>query len=128
VEIDFSKYDLNKAKELARKFGAAAVTEMAHNIQQLDLVDRATLLKSLKATVKTKSGEVDRISFSYEWYGRFHEVGATNIFGKGADLPGLKWRSDAISSQMQSLNDDFAQFYADLTIEAITVDSIKMEM
>lgn len=127
--IDFTKYDLSKAKELARKFGAAAVTEMAFNIQKLDLVDRGNLLKSLKASVRTKSGqEVDRVQFSYEWYGRFHEVGASNIFGKGKDLAATNWRSEAINAHIGMLNDDFAEFYAALISDEIKIESTKMEM
>jgi hypothetical protein len=126
--IDFEKYDLNKAKELARKFGSAALTEMAFKIQQLDLIDRGVLLNSLKFSVRTKQGEVDRVQFAYEWYGRFHEVGAENIFGTGAALKPTHWRSEAISENLQSLNDDFAEFYQSLIIDAITIDSTKMEM
>lgn len=126
--IDFTKYDLSKAKELARKFGAAAVTEMAFNIQKLDLVDRGNLLNSMKYGVRTKGGEVDRVQFSYEWYGRFHEAGANNIFGSGKELAAKKWRSEAIESTIGSLNDDFAQFYADLILEEIVIDTTKMEM
>lgn len=126
--IDFSKYNLDKAKELARKFGAAAVTEMAFNIQQLDLVDRGNLLNSVKYGVRTKAGEVDRVQFSYEWYGRFHETGANNIFGNGKELAAKKWRSEAIESTIGSLNDDFAEFYAELILDEIQIDTTKMEM
>jgi hypothetical protein len=128
MNIDFTKYDLDKAKELARKFGAAAVTEMAFNLQKLDLVDRGNLLKSLKYSVRTKSGEVDRVQFSYEWYGRFHEVGASNIFGSGKDLPGKQWRSEAINAHMGMLNDEFAEFYASLIMDEIQIEETKMEM
>ncbi len=126
--IDFTKYDLSKAKELARKYGAAALTEMAFNIQKLDLIDRGILLNSLKSGVRTKDGEVDRVQFSYEWYGRFQEAGANNIFGNGKELAAKKWRSEAIESTIGLLNDDFAQFYADLILEEIVIDTTKMEM
>ena len=127
--IDWTKYDLGKAKELAKKFGKAAVTEMAFNIQQLGLVDRGNLLRSLKAGVRTKKEVVDRVVFSYEWYGRFHETGAENIFGKGASLNARHWRSQAINGQLiDTLSDDFSKFYGDLILEEITVNSAKMIM
>lgn len=126
--IDFSKYDITKAKELAAKFGSAALNEMVMNIHSLDLIDRGILLNSLKYGVKTKGGEVDRIQFSYEWYGRFQNTGANNIFGTGKALEPTNWRSDAISNNMPELNQDFAELYASLILEEITVDSVKMEM
>lgn len=119
---------MNKAKELARKFGTAAVTEMAFNIQRLDLIDKGNLLKSLKFSVLSKQGEVDRVQFRYEWYGRFHEVGAENIFGTGKNLKATNWRSEAIEAHIGSLNEDFAEFYASMIIEEITIDSTKMQM
>ena len=125
---DFKKYDLSKAKELASKFGSAALTEMAFNIQRLDLIDKGNLLRSLKFSVLSKQGEVDRVQFKYEWYGRFHEVGAENIFGNGQSLPGQHWRSEAIEKNIEGLNADFAEYYASLIIEEITIDSSKMEM
>ena len=126
--IDFSKYDISKAKELAAKFGSAALNEMVMNIHSLDLIDRGVLLNSLKYSVRTKSGEVDRVQFSYEWYGRFQNTGAQNIFGNGKELEPTNWRSDALSNNLPALNDDFAEFYASLIVEEITVDSVKMEM
>jgi len=126
--IDFSKYDITKAKELAAKFGSAALNEMVMNIHSMDLIDRGVLLNSLKYSVRTKGGEVDRIQFAYEWYGRFQNTGAENIFGTGKALEPTNWRSDALSNNMPELNQDFAEFYASLIIEEITVDSVKMEM
>jgi hypothetical protein len=126
--MDFSKYDLKKASEIAKRYGSAALTEMAFNIQSMDLVDKGILLKSLKMSVKTKQGEVDRVQFAYEWYGRFSEVGASNIFGKGQDLPAMHWRSNAIASQMGGLNDEFGDFYTEMIIKEVVIDSPKMEM
>lgn len=126
--IDFEKYNLDKAKELARKFGSSVLMEMAFKIQQLDLVDKGILLKSLKQSVRTKAGEVDRVQFSYEWYGRFHETGAENIFGTGANLKQTNWRSESIGKHLQELNDEFADFYASMIIDEITIASTKMEM
>jgi hypothetical protein len=128
MNVDWSKYDLKKAQDLAKKFGAAALTEMAFNISQLGLVDRGNLLKSLKVSVHQKQGEVDRVQFRYEWYGRFHEVGAENVFGKGVHLQPLNWRSKAIENHIQGLNQDFAEYYASLILEEIVIDTAKMKM
>lgn len=128
VVIDFEKYDLSKAKELASKFGAAALTEMAFNIQQMSLVQKGELLRSLKFSVGTKSGEVDRVNFMYEWYGKIQENGAENVFGKGVSISPNRWRSAAISQHMEKLNDDFSEFYASLIMDELQVDSVKMKM
>ena len=79
--IDFTKYDINKARELARKHGANVVQQMMQNIKEMDLVQKGNLLKSIKSSVRSTKGEVDRIQFSYEWYGKFHEIGIDNAFG-----------------------------------------------
>ncbi len=127
--IDFDKYDLSKAKELASKFGTATLTEMAFQIQNMNLVDKGALLRSLKFQVGTRAGEVDKVGFMYEWYGRFHEQGAENIFGnQGQKLNQNKWRSMAIENNIYKLNEDFTEFYAALIIEAIEIDSVKMKM
>lgn len=126
--IDWNNYDLKKARALARKFGEATVTEMMMNIQNLDLIDRGVLINSIKAGVRTKYGFVDRVQFTYEFYGKFFEYGAENAFGKGVDLPALHWRNEAISKNMDSLNEDFAEFYASLIADEIDINNVKMEM
>jgi len=126
--IDWTKYDINKAKEISQKFGSAALSQMAFNISSLDLVDKGNLLKTLKFQVKNKKGEVDRIQFSYEWYGRFHEVGANNIFGIGQNIDPKHWRSNAIEQHLKSLDDEFGEFYAQMIIEEVKIDSVKMKM
>lgn len=126
--LDFSKYDINKAREIARKFGSATLTQMIFNIHQLDLVDKGKLLETLKFSVHTSHQEVDRISFSYEWYGKFHEVGATDAFGKGVTITPKHWRNDAISKNKEQLEQDFTDFYAELIIEEIKIDSVKLKM
>lgn len=129
VVIDFEKYDLSKAKELASKFGTATLTEMAFNIQNMSLFDKGELLRSLKYSVRTKGGEIDKVVFMYEWYGRFHENGAESIFGNsGQRLKENKWRSLAISKTIEQLNEDFKEFYASLIIDEIEIDSVKMKM
>lgn len=126
--IDWRKYNLAEAKKLAEKFGAGAVSEMAHNISRLSLVDKGNLLRSLKAAVRTRDGFVDRVEFVYEWYGRMHEHGADNIFGKGENIEATHWRSDAITKHKNELDKDFGDFYANLILEEITIDSAKMKM
>lgn len=126
--IDWTKYDLNKAREISQRFGSAAVAQMAFNISSLDLVEKGNLLKTLQYKVKNKQGEVDRIQFTYEWYGRFHEVGADNIFGSGKNIKATHWRSNAIEQHLKSLEDEFGDFYAQMIIEEVTIDSAKMKM
>lgn len=128
VEIDWNKYDLAKAKELAKKRGNAALTEMMFNIQKMSLVDTGKLLSSVKSSVRTKNGFVDRIQFSYEWYGAVHNHGAENIFGKGKRLNANAWRSDAINNNLEGLTNDFQQFYAEMIADEIEIESVQMKM
>lgn len=126
--IDWSNYDLKKAKELAARFGTAAMAQMVANIHDLDLVDRGILLESLKSTVRTKDGMVDRIEFAYAYYGKFHEVGADNAFGSGVNLRATHWRSMAISQNLEMLDQDFADYYASLIAESIELPSVTLNM
>lgn len=73
--IDFTKYDLEKAKFIARKGGKSVLESMIANVQNLDLVNKAELIKSIRTRVSTSKGIVDKISISYAWYGVFHEIG-----------------------------------------------------
>jgi hypothetical protein len=126
--IDFQKYDIKKAREMARTHGAAALDQMMQNIQQMDLVDKGNLLRSLKYSVRSTKGEVDRIQFQYKWYGKFHELGVDNAFGKGVKLRKQQWRTNAIQQELPNITADFAKYYASLIIEEIQIDSTKMEM
>jgi hypothetical protein len=126
--IDFKKYDITKARELAKKHGANVTQQMMQNIQSMDLVQKGNLLKSIKSSVRSTKGEVDRIQFSYEWYGKFHEIGVDNAFGKGVKIKKQPWRSMAINQELPQISEDFADYYAQLIIEEIQVDSTKMEM
>lgn|SRR3989338_4978725 len=128
VAIDWTKYDFGKAKELAAKYGQQIVSQMLANIHQLDLIDRGNLLKSVKYSIRTRDGEVERIQFVYEWYGRFHETGVIDGFGKGINIPGTQWRSSAMDASKPELDADFAEFYAALILKEISIDSVKMRM
>lgn len=128
MRIDWNKYDKAKAQAIAKKFGTAAVTEMMFNITQMGLVDRGTLLRSIKSSVRSTNDEVDRISFTYEFYGRFLEKGANNVFGKNVKINAHPWRSLAIEKHKSELDQEFAEFYASLILSEIEVDSTKMEM
>lgn len=126
--IDWRNYDQEAAKKLAQKFGAAAVAQMMFNISRLSLVDTGNLLRSIKYSVRSKDGFVERIEFIYEWYGKFHEVGAENIFGKGENIDPTHWRSDAIDKYKPELDKDFTEFYGDLVLKEIVINSAKMKM
>jgi hypothetical protein len=128
MQIVWENYDLAKTKELAAKFGSAVVLEMQSNINKLSLVEKGNLLRSIKASVRTKEGYVDRIQFSYEWYGRIFENGAQNVFGKGVNLQPKPWRNPAIASELDDLNKDFALYYASLIAESIELEDVKLEM
>lgn len=126
--IDFKKYDINKARELAKKHGANVMQQMMQNIQSMNLVDKGNLLRSIKYGVRSTKGEVDRILFQYEWYGKFFEIGVDDAFGKGIVLKKQPWRSNAINEELPQITEDFAEYYASLIIEEIKIDSTKMQM
>lgn len=126
--IDWANYDQSKAKELASKFGNAALATMVQNIVSLDLIDRANLLNSLKMGVKSRQGFVEAVEFKYEYYGKFHEIGASNVFGEGVEIEAAHWRSNAVNQHLEMLNQDFAEYYAELTLEEVVIDSVKLKM
>lgn len=126
--IDFTKYDIKKAREMARESGKTAVALMQANIHKYDLINRGTLLKSIRSSVLSKNGEVDRLQFTYEWYGKFQQMGVKNAFGKGVSLKSKNWRNSAIDEVRPELLQKFADYYAELIIEEIKIDSVKMNM
>lgn len=128
MQVNWENYDLEAAKEISKKFGSATLMEMKMNISRLSLVDRGTLLRSVKSSVRTKQGFVDRVEFSYEFYGRIFENGANNVFGKGVKLETRQWRNPAISQYLGELNKDFAIYYASLIAETIQIEDVKLEM
>jgi hypothetical protein len=128
MRVDWEKYDITKARAIANKYAKLTVTEMMFNITKLGLVDKAKLLNSVKSSIRSQQGEVNRVQFSYEFYGRFLENGAKNVFGKGVTLQPKSWRNSALEKNKEMLDEDFSKFYADLIIGEIKVDNTKMEM
>lgn len=128
MRIDWEKYDKKKAEEIAKRFGTAVVTEMMFSITRLSLVDKGNLLRSVKATVRSQQGEVNRVQFSYAYYGRFLENGAKNVFGKGVTLQPQQWRNPAIAFYKPELDREFSEYYAQLILGEIVVESVQMEM
>lgn len=126
--IDFTKYDIKKAREMARESGKTAVALMQANIQYYDLIDRGTFLMSIRSAVLSKDGEVDRLQFTYEWYGKFQQMGVKNAFGKGVSLKAKNWRNSAIEQVRPELLQKFADYYAQLIVQEIEIDSSKMKM
>lgn len=116
-------YDLAKAREIARKYGAQIIAKMTANMHQLDLVDKGTLINSLKLSVRSKNGEVDRLTFQYEFYGAIWENGADNVFGKGIHLNPKKWRNEAMEELRPDLIEEFGEYYAELIIKELSFDN-----
>jgi hypothetical protein len=124
----FELYDLKEARELAKKHGTAVLNEMHYNIADLDLVDKGNLLNSLKVSIRTKSGEVAKIEFQYEWYGIVQERGAENLFGKGINLQPSVWRDNAIDLHQEEVEREFSEFYAEIALKQIEIDPIKFKL
>jgi len=127
ANVDWSKYNSSEARELARKHGRAILQKMAENLHQMGLIERGVLLKSLKSTEREKAGLIDRIEFSYEFYGKIWETGASNVFGKGVTLEAKHWRNQAIEELKPALDEEFGEFYAAMIIEEIVLESVKLK-
>jgi hypothetical protein len=121
-------YDINEAKKIAQRFGTAVLNEMHQNIVSLDLVERSVLLKSLKTSPRTSVGEVNRVEFSYEWYGFLQDRGFKNAFGKGIEINATNWRQDAIQSHKEQFDSEMNEMYAKLMIQQIVIDDIKLKL
>jgi hypothetical protein len=128
MRVDWNKYDQKEAVAIARKFSKDVLQDMAINIQKMGLVDKKKLLTSLKDSVRKTGIEVDRIQFAYEFYGRFHENGASNVFGKNVTLKPTPWRTPAIEKNKGELDSNFNEFYAKLILDELEISSAKMEM
>ena len=101
---------------------------MKRNILSWNLVDQGKFLRTLKYTVKKDAHIVDRVQFSYEFYGKFFETGVKNAFGKGLELPIKPWRSLAFEKFYDGMNVEFADFYAETILNEIVIDSVELKM
>lgn len=123
MRFDWTKYDEKKAREIARSFANASIQDMAINIQRMGLVDKRQLLNSLRASVRAdKFGEVNRIQFAYEFYGRFQEMGTK----KG--IKAKPWRNPAIEENKPELDEKFNELYATMILDELQIESVKIEM
>lgn len=128
-QIDWKLYDLSKAREIAKRFGSATILDMAHNLQSLDLVDKGNLLKSLKASPRQSiKGYIDRVEVRYEWYGKFFELGAENVFGKGVRIMPTPWRKPAIEKNIDSLSEEMTAFYAEIIMKNIESEDLTTKL
>lgn len=103
--VDFTKYDLEKAKFLASRLGKSVASSMIENVQSFDLVGKSNLLQSIKSRVSTSRGQVDKISFTYAWYGVFHEIGIAgtgNTFEAGGKFEAKKPSRKMVQSIMEN--------------------------
>jgi len=128
VQIDWTKYDTAKATELAMAAGFRGLQDMKLGITSMNLVKKGVLLNSLKATVRKKSSLVDRVEMKYEFYGKFFVSGASNLFGKGIELPIKDWRTVALETMQSEINESFAEFYANTIAQEIEIESVKLKM
>lgn len=124
--ILFDEY-LAKAKELADQYGNQIVAQMAANLHDMDLIDSGKLLQSIKSKTRTKQGDIDRIEFSYEFYGKIFETGAQNAFGKGVTIAPKHWRNQAIALLKPELDEKFGELYASMIIDEIFIESVKLK-
>jgi len=63
IMIDFTKYDLEKAKYIASKGGKSVLESMIENVQNLDLVNKAELIKSIKTEFRHHKESLIRFQF-----------------------------------------------------------------
>lgn len=124
--ILFDQY-LAKAKELADQYGNQIVAQMVTNLHQMDLVSTEKLLRSIKVKTRTKNGDIDRLEFNYEFYGKIFETGAQNAFGKGVKIVPKHWRNEAIELLKPELDEKFGELYASMIIDEIIIDSVKLK-
>lgn len=124
--ILFDEY-LAKAKELADEYGKKGVGLMVANLHEMDLEKTGRLLKSIKSRTVTKQGDIDRIEYAYEFYGKIWETGAQNVFGKGVTLVPKHWRDDAIAQIKPELDEKFGELYASMIINEIFIESVKLK-
>lgn len=153
--IDFHKYDIEKARFLAKKYGKNITESMVENLRNLDLVNRSELINSIKYSVTSKQGVIDKISIKYAYYGIFLETGiqfqkknpsakmlkaimenyqvteseayviSKSILRNG--IKPMKWRTKAIEENKSELDREFGEYYAEIILKEIQFDDIKMK-
>ena len=117
--------ELKELELIAREFGTNTTASISNQIARLGLKDKGELLKSIKYRLKKNIGAVEGVTFSYNYYGLFHDVGADNVFGKGVKLPALNWRASAINPNVPKLADKLAEKYGEIAIKNILFQKTK---
>lgn len=117
---DIPHYNPDVVKKIALKWAKEkSLPMMAITLAKLGLKDRGKLIRSLKAKVRKRFGDVESVRMEFLWYGLFHQVGAENVFGKGISLPSQNWLGEGINPNIESLANDLANYYGDITIKNI---------
>jgi phage gpG-like protein len=117
--------ELKQLETIAREFGGKTSADISSQISRLGLKDKGDLIRSIKYGLKKNLGVVEGITFSYNYYGLFHDVGADNAFGKGVRLPARNWRANAINPNAEKLADQLANKYGDIAIKNILFEKTK---
>lgn len=121
MRIDWTRYDEKKAKEIASSFADKTKADMLVAIQTMGLLRTKELLKSVKASVRSEKGEINRIQFTYQFYGRFLEKGTVKMQAK-------KWRDESIASNKPELDKQMAELYAQMMLAELEIESVKISL
>lgn len=111
-----------------RQWSRITKKELLFKLESLDLRgrkkigDTRPLKKSLRNSVRTRGGEVERVSFSFVRHGIFLEHGVGRgrpVRSAKAKASAKKWLSEVIPEQFDELADIIEESYGDLIEEEI---------
>lgn len=117
---------LDELDEIVRAWAKERKSELIGTIRQLGLTRTMTLLRSIRSGVRSFQGEAHTIYFKYQYYGLFHEVGATNVGRGKINLPARHWlRNDLYGRNLEKLIESISEMYAEFAVNAIKIDDVR---
>lgn len=108
--------------KIAQNWAKEMQTSLKQRVAEKGLVKSGTLRRSIKLSlIKDGVGRADRIKTVFQWYGLFHESGASGAGrGKNLNLPAKHWlRPYLFGSDLDQLTEEISEVYANACINAI---------
>jgi hypothetical protein len=118
--------EISEINMLAKKWAADRKMHLIRNVQSLGLVRSGKLVRSIKSGIRLSYGELNAIYFKYEWYGLFHEKGASNVGRQRVNLPAKHWLAPYVyGEELDSLVEELSEFYMNIAVRTVRIDDVK---
>jgi hypothetical protein len=94
------------------------VQKLQRRLAGLGLKERATLIKSVKGSLRRRNLEIEKVAFSFARHGIFLEYGVGRgrpVKSPQAEAAKKPWLADTLPGQIDELAKILAEEYADIT-------------